>query len=102
MTSADDPASAGWHLDKRVPLALIITIFMQTVGAVWFAADLANSVENNTDRIAEIRKKAVGRDRSTGQINERLIRLEEDVKHGNKLLEELVREQRRQSNTIRP
>jgi hypothetical protein len=29
-----------WHLDKRVPLALIVTILLQTGTAVWFLASL--------------------------------------------------------------
>lgn len=27
-----------WHADKRVPLALIVTILVQTAGIVWWAA----------------------------------------------------------------
>jgi len=40
-----DPASEGWHLDKRVPVALIITIMMQTIAAVWWAASLSARVD---------------------------------------------------------
>ena len=40
-----DPASESWHLDKRVPVALIITIMMQTVAAVWWAASLSARVD---------------------------------------------------------
>lgn len=34
-----------WHLDKKVPLALIATIAIQTIGIVWFAAGLFYRVE---------------------------------------------------------
>jgi hypothetical protein len=27
-----------WHLDKRIPIALIVTIALQTAMAVWWAA----------------------------------------------------------------
>ena len=33
-----------WHLDKRVPVALIVTIAMQTMLAVWWAAGLSSDV----------------------------------------------------------
>lgn len=36
MTSPNEP----WHLDKRVPIALIVTIVLQTAGLVWWAASL--------------------------------------------------------------
>lgn len=33
-----------WHLDKRVPVALIVTIAMQTMLAIWWAAGLSSDV----------------------------------------------------------
>ncbi len=37
MSEADD---RQWHLDKKVPLALIMTIIGQTVVAAWGASNL--------------------------------------------------------------
>lgn len=34
----------SWHLDKRVPIALIITLFIQTAGMIWWAATLNQRV----------------------------------------------------------
>jgi hypothetical protein len=34
-----------WHLDKKVPIAMIITIALQTGAFVWFAARLDHRVE---------------------------------------------------------
>lgn len=46
MTSNDQTTSDGeWHLDKRVPIAMILTILMQTGTFVWFAARLDQRVE---------------------------------------------------------
>lgn len=41
MTNETDRA---WHLDRRVPLALIIAIAGQTGAAIWFAASLEGRV----------------------------------------------------------
>lgn len=35
-----------WHLDKRVPLALILTIALQTGAMLWWAASLSERVNN--------------------------------------------------------
>jgi len=35
-----------WHLDKRVPLALIFAIVIQTAGAFWWASDISRRVAN--------------------------------------------------------
>lgn len=34
-----------WHLDRRVPVALIFAILMQTIGIVWWAATIGAEVE---------------------------------------------------------
>lgn len=37
--STNDPAAAPWHLDKRIPVALILTILAQTFAAgVWLSS----------------------------------------------------------------
>lgn len=40
-TNTDD---GRWHADKRIPIALIITILMQTAGGVWWAATTESRV----------------------------------------------------------
>jgi hypothetical protein len=34
-----------WHLDKRVPIALILTIVGQTFTAIWWLASLSQRVD---------------------------------------------------------
>lgn len=37
--------TGAWHLDKRVPVALIFAIIIQTATAVWWMSDLSNRVD---------------------------------------------------------
>jgi hypothetical protein len=40
MADDDMPSQdKRWHLDKRVPLALIFALFMQTIAAAWWASN---------------------------------------------------------------
>jgi hypothetical protein len=48
MTRDDDKR---WHLDKKVPLALILTIAIQTGGFVWWAASTNERVANLERRV---------------------------------------------------
>lgn len=41
----------GWHLDKRIPVAFIFTIILQTGVGVWWAATLQTQVNANTQSI---------------------------------------------------
>ena len=65
-----------WHLDKRVPIAFIAAIFMQTFTFGWIASAFNARVEGIEDYIADAKITAAAavvleRDRS-----DRLVRLE--------------------------
>ena len=36
----------GWHLDKRVPITLVVVIGLQTSAAVWWAASMDARLTN--------------------------------------------------------
>lgn len=45
----------SWHLDKRVPIALIVTLMIQTGGVVWWgatASERLNALERKADAVA--------------------------------------------------
>lgn len=44
----------GWHLDKRVPLALIITLLGHMVVTVWWASALSSRVDDQSRRVASL------------------------------------------------
>ena len=66
--ASDDPAAGSWHWDKRVPVALIVTIGVQTIGVVWWASGI------NT-RVEQLERQFL----LTVPHAERIIRLEENV-----------------------
>lgn len=41
----DMDSDARWHLDKRIPIALIIALLSQTAGAIWWARGIEAKVE---------------------------------------------------------
>ena len=49
-----------WHLDKRIPVALIMTIILQTVAAIWWAANLSARVDLLEAKVAGISRNADG------------------------------------------
>jgi hypothetical protein len=40
-----DDDDSRWHLDKKVPIALIATIFLQTVGFAWWVGGLSQRID---------------------------------------------------------
>lgn len=70
MTEAADKQEweRHWHLDRKVPVALIVALAAQTVAMVWWAATLSI-------RVDQLEQKAV----ASAPQAERIIRLESKV-----------------------
>lgn len=81
----------NWHLDKKVPLSIILTIFVQTIGLVWWAVQLdsrVNAMENKyaaQDIIIETVKN------SQNQISIGLARIEERQIISNENMREIMK-----------
>jgi hypothetical protein len=63
-------ADQSWHLQKGVPIAMIITIMAGYAGGVWFLADLNGSVEEvvKSNLTQDVRIERVETDTRTLQI----------------------------------
>ena len=48
--------SNQWGIDKKIPIALIFVVIVQTVGLTWGAATLSNNVKTTVERVAVIEK----------------------------------------------
>lgn len=87
----NDPASSGWHLDRRVPIALIVTLMVQFGAGVWFVSSLSKDVGANRDGIAELktefRNLKIGRD----DLTSRVIRIEERLNNQTEILKDIRR-----------
>ncbi|MGQ3670799.1 hypothetical protein ACT6QG_00140 [Xanthobacter sp. TB0136] len=62
-----------WTVDKKVPLALIITLVVQTGGVIWWASTTENRMGQAETAIIRLESKEV----ETRESRDRLIRLEE-------------------------
>lgn len=55
VRKAELEADAAWHLDKRIPIAMILAIVMQTAGVIWWGATTSerlNALERKVDLAA--------------------------------------------------
>jgi hypothetical protein len=85
MATNPSTEDGNWHLDKRVPIALILTVLVQTGGILWWAASLSERVnvlerhQANTmpqgDRLTKVEVRLEGVQTGIDEIK-RLIRRE--------------------------
>jgi Tfp pilus assembly protein PilO len=69
-----------WSLDKKVPLALILTVIIQTIGVSWWAATLSGQVNYLENRVTKAEATMEREALSSRLASDRLIRVEEGVK----------------------
>ena len=67
----------AWHMDKKVPIALIASLFFQTVALIVWAVRLEGRVEKT--------------ELSSAEYHRRLYEIETRERDGNKLVERVVR-----------
>jgi len=85
------PSPEPWHLDRRVPLALIVSLAAQTAGMVWWAANLAARVEQHAAQIDALRSAETARAIEDRRISEGLARLDERLRAQTEILQRLDR-----------
>lgn len=79
---AEDLAN-NWHLDKRIPLALIFTALAQIGTFIWWAAKTDEGVTALNNRVALLEASELSR----SAIIERVIRVEEKISNINSTMQ---------------
>ena len=69
----------GWHLDKRVPIALIVTLVAYGVTFLWQFAELRADVDNNTQDITEIKQLQVEVQREANNQSNQLSAIQTEI-----------------------
>lgn len=64
----DNLMTSRWIIDRHIPIALLVGLAMQTIGAIWWAA-------STTARLDQLENQA----KATAPMAERVIRLEEKI-----------------------
>lgn len=82
-----DPASGNWHLDKRIPIALIMAVVVQTIGAVWWAATISAQVEAGSVERARLEERITASERAINLLTTQSARGEERIEQTMRLLE---------------
>ena len=69
----------NWHLDKRVPIALIFALMAQLAGAAWLASAAFKDIEANRQGITKLGERVLPLERSQSAQAVQLGRIEQQV-----------------------
>lgn len=76
----------SWHVGREIPLALIITLFLQTTGLVWYfsaqqtrAEMRLSALEKNTDAAAWQAEKIIRIDEKLSTVQTSIAKIETSI-----------------------
>lgn len=72
MSEYDD---AHWHIDRRIPITLLVMLLLQMIGAIIWATQLDARVNNVESQAGN----AMGLSEKLARIDERLENMRQDV-----------------------
>lgn len=78
-----------WHLDKRVPIALILAIFVQSSGGFWWASAMNTRMEQVERRLENFASRAAENERTVTQQGREIAVLTSEIRNTNVQLERL-------------
>lgn len=87
--NTDDDDNEAWHLDRRVPITLIITLLLQAGAGLWFAAKM----DSRLVALEEARLEQRGRDdRQDRAVSETATLIRGDLSYIRQQLDQLIRD----------
>lgn len=75
------PDQEHWTVDKRVPLALVVTILIQSAAAIWWASSISGTVAVQGQKIGALEAQRAGErlavvESTIGDVKQQLNRIE--------------------------
>lgn len=77
----------GWHLDKKVPISIIVTLLLQAAAGLWFVAGLRTDIELLKSTTVVQRERD---DRQDKTLAEALALIRADLQKANDKLDRLI------------
>ena len=78
QNTTQETSESHWHIDRKVPLALVYLLVAQFIGGVIFASNLLSQIGNQEKRISIIENQ---------RVSERLVTLESQMADTKALLQ---------------
>lgn len=85
----DTPVNEQWHLDKRIPIALIATILIGYTGGVVWVSSISSEVMRQGRDLERVEDEVDKRTLQNTDASNRIIRIEEKLANQNEILQEI-------------
>lgn len=71
----------SWHLNKGVPVSIIVVLILEFAGFVWIASNMESRITYNTDEIDELKVEVDRHGLKQHDVDVKLGRIETEIGH---------------------
>jgi uncharacterized coiled-coil protein SlyX len=90
MATAEEIPNS-WHLDKRIPIALILAVLAQTSAGVWWAATIEHRVQSAEIRMTRLEVNEAKANEASGRFDRTLAAIAQSQDDMRRSLERIER-----------
>lgn len=83
----------GWQIDRHIPIAVIITLVLQTVSFVWYAARQDYKIDEHEKALTLIAQQLPVRAERISRLEERTVGIKEQISRVEIKVDKLVSRQ---------
>ena len=94
-------ANEQWHLDKRVPVAIIFAIIIQSAGGVWWASAMNERMHQVERRLEGFAARGAITERQVNEQGEEIAFLTAEIKQLSRQLERLYAQGEQTNDLLR-
>lgn len=80
----------SWHLDRRIPIALIIALMAQAGAGIWYAGRMDAAIQQHESRLMRLEAQRVADDRDTATLKESLANTLAEVRNDIRWIREVL------------
>jgi len=81
----------AWHLSRSVPISLLVGLLLQLAGFAWYAGQVTEKVNNNSNNIVEMRAREDQLEQRSNAQAVQLGRIEENIRATRNTLDRIER-----------
>lgn len=88
----------SWHLNKSVPISLIVALVAQAAAIVWTVSSMSSTIDRNAIEIVRLDARTSSLEKIVQEQAVAMARIDENIKAIRQYVEQMMKQQPQQQN----
>jgi hypothetical protein len=91
-----EESKESWHLNKSVPISLIVALIMQAAAIVWTVSNMSSTIDRNAIEIVRLDARTSSLEKIVQEQAVAMARIDENIKAIRQYVEQMIKQQQSQ------